>query len=105
MRLILLLNTILIGFLASGCTLTVPNLEVCRDKGRLGAHCAFTNAGPSRDIPVGVWNETRFGQFCMTEEVFARNQLFVEQACELSKNCKLEEVRKAYKLLLENLGK
>jgi hypothetical protein len=93
----------LIGFLVSGCSLTVPNIEVCRDKGELGARCGFTNNGPSRDIPLDAWQQERFGQFCMKEVDFAKNQKFFEEACLLVKGCKIEDVRKSYKILIKNL--
>lgn len=91
------------AFFLASCSLTVPNIEVCRDKGPLGARCAFTNSGPSRDIPLETWEIARFGQFCMKEDAFAKNQLFFEQACELIKNCKVEEVKAAYRALMTTL--
>ena len=99
----ILLSVILIGYLVSGCSVTVPNIEVCRDKGVLGAHCAFTNHGPSRDIPLEVWQNERLGQFCLKEVDFARNQLFFEQACQLMKNCKIEQVKIKHAELLKLL--
>lgn len=83
--------------LVSACArLTVPNIEVCRDKGALGAHCSFTNVDVTRDISRADWDNERFGQFCMNEKEFARNQLFFEQACELMKNCDVETLKKEF---------
>jgi hypothetical protein len=92
------------AFLVS-CSLDVPNIEVCRDKGPLGARCNFTNVGEPRDIPPGVWEQERFGQFCMKEAGFAANQLFFEQACLLVKKCNLETVQKKYAEILKELQK
>ena len=103
MQRMILLSVILIGYLVSGCSVTVPNVEVCRDKSILGAHCAFTNAGDSRDIPPEEWQDYRIGMFCMKEVDFARNQLFFEQACQLMKNCKIEQVKIKHAELLKLL--
>ena len=102
-RRMILSSTILIGYLVSGCSVLVPNVEVCRDKSVLGAHCAFTNAGDSRDIPLEQWQDYRIGMFCMKEESFAANQKFIEQACELMKNCKIEQVKIKHAELLKLL--
>ena len=94
----------LIACLVSGCSITVPNIEVCRDKSSLGAHCAWTNSGPSRDIPIEEWQSYRFGNFCMSEEAFAKNQKFIEQACELTKGCDVEKLIKLQKRFLDALS-
>jgi len=92
-----------IAFLAS-CSLKLPNLEVCRDKGLLGAHCAFTNDGESFDLDRDEWDNRRFGNFCMSEEDFAANQKFIEQACEQAKGCDIEKLRKKIKAMHKRLG-
>lgn len=102
-QLMTLFNMTLVGCLVSGCQLSVPNIEVCRDKGALGAHCAHTNDNQIRDIPFEEWQDVRFGQFCMVEEDFAKNQKFVEQACQMVNKCDVEKLIKAYESLRRNL--
>ena len=106
MRQMISLGAILMmAFLVSGCSLDVPNIEVCRDKGVLGARCNWTNDGDPRDIEPEVWESERFGQFCMKEEGFAANQLFFEQACELVKKCNIEKVRAKYAEIMKEIKK
>lgn len=93
MPLKILFAIISITFLAS-CSLSVPNNEVCADKGTLGARCAFTVSGPARNIAKAEWDEVRFGNFCMSPEAFAANQKFMEQACELVKGCDVVELKR-----------
>lgn len=104
-RLTTLFAVITTAFLASACSLTVPNIEWCRDKGALGAHCAWTNEGTPRDIPKADWDHERFGQFCTKEDGFAKNQLFFEQACELVKNCDIEKVKTKIAEIMAELNK
>lgn len=83
-------------FLIRCSTIDVPNAEVCRDKGPLGAHCAFTNHGDSHDIVLHDWDLQRFGYFCMSEVDFAATQKFIEQACEKHQDCNIVVVRKLF---------
>lgn len=83
--------------LASCGKLTEYNTEWCRDKGILGAHCNWTHEGEASDPDKESWDEKRFGMFCTSEESFAANQLFFEQACEKTKGCKVEELKKKYR--------
>ena len=76
--------------------MSVPNLEVCVDKGILGAFCAYTNTDKTRDVEERAWAVERFGYFCMSPENFAKNQRFFEEACEQTKNCKIEELRERF---------
>ena len=81
----------------AGCgKLTAYNTEWCRDKGPLGGHCAWTYKGESSEIPKAEWDMKRFGMFCTSEQGFAANQLFFEQACEKTKGCNIEELKKKY---------
>lgn len=89
----------------TSCTLTVPNLKVYRDKGDLGAHFAFTNSSETGEVTKYDWDLIRFGQFCMNEEDFAKNQLFVEEACQITKGCKIEQVRQNYLLFSKRIKK
>lgn len=82
----------------------MPNLEVCRDKGELGAHCAFTNAGESYDLEKDEWDNRRFGQFCLSEEDFAADTKFAEQACEKMNGCDIQKLRKEMKEMRKRLG-
>lgn len=98
-----LLGVAMLAFLASGCQLSVPNVEVCRDKSILGARCNWTEEGNPRDIPLEEWNEYRIGQFCMTEEAFAKNQKFIEQACERTNGCSVAKLRAEYRKIINEL--
>jgi hypothetical protein len=82
----------------------VPNIEVCRDKSILGAHCNWTVDGNARDIAWEEWREYRVGNFCMTEEAFAANQKFIEQACELTKGCDVKKLKLLQKRFLDGLN-
>lgn len=91
--------------LISGCSLTVPDMKVFRDKGDLGAHYAYTNSSGTGDVNKPDWDLIRFGQFCMNEEDFAKNQLFIEEACQITKGCKLEKLKENYMLFVKRLKK
>lgn len=93
-----------IGFLVSGCQLEVPNTEVCRDKGALGARCNWTEVGEPRDISFEEWEVFRFGNFCMTEEAFAKHQKFIEQACEKTNGCSVSKLRLEYRKFLNGIN-
>ncbi len=94
--LIALLNVTTVTCLVSCGKLTEYNTEWCRDKGELGAHCNWTHNGPATDVAKIEWDEKRFGMFCTSEQGFAANQLFFEQACEKTKGCNVEELKKKY---------
>lgn len=85
---------------ASGCPVKIKNIEMCRDKGKLGAVCAYwLNARETkRKVPLAEWNKQRFGMVCMSEsgigninaliETFCQSQECVAQANEMIKALK-----------------
>lgn len=99
-RLLALFVIVLIAFLVSSCSLKVPNILWCRDSGSLGAFCAETNTEVEFSLSKSEWDERRFGQFCTDEKGFAKNQQFIEEACERVKGCDIEKLRAEYMELI-----
>jgi hypothetical protein len=91
--------------LIAGCSLEVPNIEVCADKGILGAFCSYTNMDRIREVPERQWASERFGWFCMSPESFEKNQRFFEEACNQTKNCRLEELKERMRKFEANIEK
>lgn len=85
---------------ASGCPVKIKNLEFCRDKGKLGATCAYwLNAEETkRRIPVLEWNKKRFGMVCTSEESMGNINALIETFCQ-DRQCveQLDELVKALK--------
>lgn len=81
------LSLFVLALLTSSCTQTVPNAQVCADKGILGAKCAFTRNGPESKLAKLQWDRTRVGWFCMDARDFGKYQKFIEDACAHDKNC------------------
>lgn len=69
------------------CTEVVPNVQVCADKGTLGAICAYTRSGPTSKIPVATWSKQRIGWFCMDASAFGKYQTFIEDTCQKDQTC------------------
>lgn len=69
---------------ASGCPVKIPNIQVCRDKGRLGAICAhWINPEASKEmVSFPAWNDKRFGMMCMSEASFANIKAAIEKLCQ-----------------------
>ncbi len=103
------LLTISFILILSGCIngpkLKIPNVEWCRDKGPLGAHCNKQLTNEPRELPLEQWDEERFGQFCTTEKDFAKNQLFVIKACQKTKGCDVEKLRLQYNQFMLKMKK
>lgn len=78
---------VLLGSLLLSCSQTVPNAQVCADKGILGAVCAYTRNGPTSKVPVATWNKQRIGWFCMDASDFGKYQQFIEDTCQKDQNC------------------
>ena len=85
-----LVYVVLLSFLAhgSGCVLKIPNIEFCRDKGKLGAVCAFwLNAKETKKrIGPTEWTQKRFGMVCTSEAGAGNINAIIEKACQ-SKKC------------------
>lgn len=86
-----------------GTKLELPNTEWCRDKGALGAHCNKQNTDEPRNIDKATWDAGRFGMFCASEEDFAANQLFLEQACLKTKGCDIEKLHNLYQKFIHRI--
>lgn len=71
----------------SGCTQDLPNVEVCADKGWLGAKCAHTRNGPERQIKKLQWDKERVGYFCMNANSYGQYQKFIADVCAKQQNC------------------
>ena len=97
----MLLLSLLI-FALSGCSLVVPNVKICADKGKFGAVCAYTRDAKKKKIQVSKqeWDRERIGQFCMDAEGLGKYQTFIEKACQQNKNC-VDEIQQFVKTLKE----
>lgn len=73
--------------LISSCSYQIPNVQVCADKGALGAHCAYTRNGPSQNIRKFDWDRQRVGWFCMDAANYGKYQKFVSDVCANDQNC------------------
>lgn len=72
---------------------TIPNAEVCADKGPLGAACAYTRDGVDENMSFLKWQNVRVGWFCMDANDFGKYQAFIEDTCARSQSC-IDEVTK-----------
>lgn len=77
----------LLALLQLSCSETIPNSEVCADKGILGAHCAWTLAGNSRNISKLAWDKERIGDFCLNSKDFGKYQEFILKSCQMHNDC------------------
>ena len=70
--------------LASGCAITITNMEVCRDKGKLGAVCAnwFNPKRERRRVGLLEWNEKRFGMYCVSSKGMGNINSTIEKLCQ-----------------------
>lgn len=73
---------------ASGCPVKISNIQFCRDKGPLGAVCAYwLNAKETKKrIPPTEWNRLRFGMVCTTEAGMGNINALIETFCQ-SREC------------------
>ena len=70
--------------LLSGCTIAIKNIEFCRDKGKLGAKCAYwLNAKETlRTVPATEWNSKRTGMVCTSEKGMGNINALIESLCQ-----------------------
>lgn len=98
-----LLILVFAGFsvFASGCPVNVPDVEICADKGKLGAICAslHSRGEVTRRVRPIQWAEARVGMFCMSPEGLGRINATIEKLCQ-SHQC-VEDVNKFIKALKE----
>lgn len=78
------LRLISFSLVLSGCSVSVPNIEFCRDKGKLGALCAFwLNASATkRKVPLSEWNAKRLGMVCTSEKGMGNINAIIESLCQ-----------------------
>lgn len=78
----------LLSAFSMSCTLKVPNVPVCADKGRLGAVCAYT-LGDEEILRLNRmdWDKKRVGWFCMDAKAYGDYKTFIEMACQQDKHC------------------
>lgn len=80
------MKLLLISFslVLSACSVEIKNIEFCRDKGKLGAICAYwLNAKETqRKIPLGEWNQKRLGMVCTSEKGMGNINAIIESACQ-----------------------
>ena len=69
---------------ASGCPVQIPNILMCRDKGRMGAVCAYWMKPEETkvNIPLHEWNDKRFGMICTSESGFGNMKAVIEKLCQ-----------------------
>lgn len=98
MRLQSILSSLLSSVLLSSCTISVPNIEFCRDKGKFGAKCAYwLNAKETlRTVPLQKWNAQRIGMVCTSEKGMGNVNATIEKLCQ-NQQCveKVNELIKA----------
>lgn len=83
---------------ASTCSIPIKNIEFCRDKGKLGATCAYwLNARETKKrISITEWNAKRFGMTCTSEKGMGNINALIETLCQ-GRTCveKTQELIKA----------
>lgn len=85
---VLLISSILI----SGCSLEIPNIEICRDDIESG-FCAFTLGGEERTLEGNEWDIYRQHRLSMSAVGFGKFKKFILQACSMDNvDCKKEEL-------------
>lgn len=78
----------LVSLTLVNCSLQVPNVPICADKGKLGAICAFTRGDAEvKQIPKLQWDQMRVGWFCMDAKALGDYKTFIEKACQEDKEC------------------
>ncbi len=88
MRQLILSTSLTLAFTFNlGCSVIIPNVEVCADKGILGAKCAFTRKGEERSMSKMEWDKERVGYFCLDAKSFGKYQKFIGDACAKHQNC------------------
>jgi hypothetical protein len=85
-----LLNSSLLVWAAcnTACTLEIPNVPICADKGKFGAICAYTRGDVNKkQIPKLQWDNMRVGMFCMDAKALGDYKTFIEKACQQDQKC------------------
>lgn len=62
----------------------IKNLEFCRDKGKLGAVCAYWLNAKETKRRVGLleWNSKRLGMLCVSEKGMGNIRQTIETLCQ-----------------------
>ena len=76
----------------------MPNVEVCLEL-QEGAQCVWTVQGPNRRLSKLEWDAISLGRVSQTAQDYGKIRLFIEKACEVSKKCKLPELKERLKAL------
>lgn len=84
---------------ASGCPVRIPDIEICADKGKLGAVCAslHSRGKVTRRIPPAEWSSTRVGMFCTSAKGIGEMNAVIERLCQ-NRKC-IEDVKNFIKAL------
>lgn len=90
---------ILFSLVLSGCSVSVPNIEFCRDKGKIGALCAYwlNAAQTKRKVSLVEWNQKRLGMVCTSEKGMGNINAIIESLCQ-NQDC-VEKVNELIKAL------
>jgi hypothetical protein len=69
---------------ASGCSVSIPNIEFCRIKGKYGATCArWLDAKKSkRHVTPAEWNQKSVGMVCTSEKGMGNVNAIIERLCQ-----------------------
>jgi hypothetical protein len=88
-----------------GCSLTVPDVEVCVTLDDGSAYCEHTVSDINDYVDKEEWQAIQTGRFSMAAEDFAEYQTFVERACELA-TCtdKQREIRDNFLLKIKRMN-
>jgi len=74
----------------TSCSLTIPNIEICRDRG-LEGHCVKTITEEERIIPEHEWPDFRYNTFHIEDKSWGELKKFMLKACSLKNvKCKKE---------------
>lgn len=92
---------ILSSFLFVGCSVSIPNIEFCRIKGKFGAVCArWLDAKASkRNVSLSEWNTKSLGMVCTSEKGMGNINALIESLCQ-NQTC-VEKVNDLIKALGE----
>lgn len=75
---------VLSSLVLSACSVSIPNIEMCRDKGKLGALCAYwlNAAETKRKVSLIEWNKKRLGMVCVSEKGLGNINAIIESLCQ-----------------------
>lgn len=84
----MLLTATVLCFLNSGCGhVTIEDIPVYVDLHPNGAHFAHTLTDTKGDISEPLWNDMRFGMFCMTGKAFTMTEDALGALCDNTVKC------------------